>query len=235
MERLTPIALVASCLVLVALVVPHPASATVEKHACGAASGEGVATPLPGNAPCGGINIKPAVLPDGPAATCAAPPRGLPVHFLHDGIAWNLHCATVATGAVYASYRTSDHATWQQGRLAALSIGGHLATIASESENALVYSVLQGINRADIGFTDEASEGVWRWVTSEPTTFLKWAAGEPNNSYPPVGEDGAEMYGSTEPQTHQRAYWNDLGVTARSPRSIVVEHGIGAAAVPPLH
>jgi len=32
-----------------------------------------------------------------------------------------------------------------------------------------------------IGFTDEAEEGKWVWVTGEPVTFTNWYRGEPNN------------------------------------------------------
>src|SRR5262249_15993631 len=44
-----------------------------------------------------------------------------------------------------------------------------------------------------LGATDEAEEGVWRWVTGEPFDYNRWHGGEPNNSGPEnyaIGDGG---------------------------------------------
>jgi len=41
-----------------------------------------------------------------------------------------------------------------------------------------------------IGFTDQASEGTWEWISGEAVTYTNWASGEPNDAN---GEDYAVM------------------------------------------
>jgi len=51
-----------------------------------------------------------------------------------------------------------------------------------------------------IGFTDEAQEGTWKWISGESVTFTNWNSGEPNNSN--GNEDYAQLIKST-------GLWND--------------------------
>ena len=73
--------------------------------------------------------------------------------------------------------------------------GGHLATISSQEENDFL-----GEDGGWIGFTDEANEGEWIWVTGEDVTFTQWAGGEPNNQ---GDEDCAQRYAGD-------GNWNDI-------------------------
>jgi len=41
-----------------------------------------------------------------------------------------------------------------------------------------------------IGFTDQASEGTWEWISGEAVTYTNWASGEPKDAN---GEDYAVM------------------------------------------
>jgi hypothetical protein len=68
------------------------------------------------------------------------------------------------------SYFISTSATnWAAAKTAAEALGGHLATISSAAEQAVVIS--GGTDFAWIGFTDEAVEGTFAWVTGEPVTY----------------------------------------------------------------
>jgi hypothetical protein len=77
----------------------------------------------------------------------------------------------------------------------AISLGGHLATIANPAENEWVRANIAnfgGVPREVwLGFGDAAAEGTFQWVTGEPVTYTNWAPGEPNDSF---GEDFVEMY-----------------------------------------
>lgn len=59
---------------------------------------------------------------------------------------------------------------------------GYLATITTSQEQNFVASSFPQIlpEYVWLGATDEASEGVWQWITDEPWNYTNWAPGEPN-------------------------------------------------------
>jgi VCBS repeat-containing protein len=119
--------------------------------------------------------------------------------------------------------------SWQSAAAAAVAAGGYLATITSEAENNLVFSLV-GNDVAWLGGSDSESEGAqegqWRWVTepgyapgSAPlfyvhnthwSSYARWAGGEPNNQgdglYFLAGEDYLVTWGNNS--------WNDLDNSA---------------------
>lgn len=96
----------------------------------------------------------------------------------------------------HSYYRSTSSMTWTNARTACANMGGHLVTITSAAENTFVFNTWPS---GWIGFTDEAVEGQWRWVTNEAVTYTNWNGGEPNN----VGnEDYAQFVGGGR--------WNDL-------------------------
>jgi hypothetical protein len=86
--------------------------------------------------------------------------------------------------------------TWTNARTACANMGGHLVTITSAAENTFVFNTWPS---GWIGFTDEAVEGQWRWVTNEAVTYTNWNGGEPNNA---GNEDYAQFVSGGR--------WNDL-------------------------
>lgn len=103
------------------------------------------------------------------------------------------------------TYMYVDYAdSWNSAKEWCERRGGHLATITSEEENSFLYNLLQSINvqNAYFGFTDEETEGVWKWVTGEESDYTNWSDGEPNNDW--LSENYATFFYSCPNGT-----WND--------------------------
>ena len=98
-------------------------------------------------------------------------------------------------------WRLSNSGRKARRKAAAEALGGHLATITSQSENAHIAVIATDgyFNVKHLGgLRDGAS---WRWITGEPWSYTNWYPGEPNNA------TGNEIYLSTwvTPGT-----WNDI-------------------------
>ncbi|MBI1205753.1 MAG: hypothetical protein GC191_00535 [Azospirillum sp.] len=78
-------------------------------------------------------------------------------------------------------------------------VSGHLSTITSASENALVKNLA---SQGDIwlGATDSAAEGSFVWVTGETFSYTNWSSGQPDNFN---NEDYLGMYRNS-------GKWNDF-------------------------
>ncbi|MEI6679114.1 MAG: lectin-like protein [Mariniphaga sp.] len=123
------------------------------------------------------------------SSTCATyPPAGFGTPVLN-----------TANGRYYAL--SSAAATWANADAACRTTGGHLATVSNAAENTFLTN-LAGVNTVWIGFTDQATEGTFRWVTGETVSYTNWNAGEPNNS---SNEDYTELNTS--------GGWNDNSST----------------------
>ena len=114
------------------------------------------------------------------------------------------------TGHLYEFYTLpeseweSGSITWQQAERRCEWKGGHLAVIESSTENFLLYSAMKakGYENAYFGFSDESSEGNWKWVDGTSTAYTNWHSGEPNN------QDGIEHYAMFY-EKFQDGTWND--------------------------
>ncbi len=71
--------------------------------------------------------------------------------------------------------------------------GGYLACVASESEDAFVFS-LAGTTRPWIGLNNEDDVNTWVWVNGMPVTYTHWQPGQPDapstERWVKVAEDG---------------------------------------------
>jgi len=76
--------------------------------------------------------------------------------------------------------------TWHQARDLAINFGGHLATVNDAEENEFIRSNIMA-DFAWIGYTDEAQEGNFSWLSGN-SSYTNWNSGEPNNL------DGIEHY-----------------------------------------
>jgi hypothetical protein len=72
---------------------------------------------------------------------------------------------------------------WNEANADAAQRGGHLATIASQSEQNAVAALVNGQpgDHFFLGATDSLIEGEWKWVTGEPFTYTYWSSSAPNN------------------------------------------------------
>ena len=100
------------------------------------------------------------------------------------------------------TYLLSTAGTWQQAQTQAQSLGGNLVTINNQAEQDWLVTTFGGSELLWIGFTDEVTEGEFKWVSGETSTYTNWYPDEPNNS---GNEDYVEMnFGDA-------GTWNDLG------------------------
>ena len=100
----------------------------------------------------------------------------------------------------HSYYRSTGSMLWTDAKQACINMGGHLVTIANTAEQTFVFNTWPS---GWIGFTDEAVEGSFVWVTGEPVLYTNWNPGEPNNA-------GNEDY----TQFVSGGKWNDLPNTS---------------------
>lgn len=107
--------------------------------------------------------------------------------FQYGGHSYQLFCLYDVTGNEVIAFCNSQ--------------GGYWAHINDESENHFLASTLgeQGYKTVYFGYSDEESEGDWKWIDDEYSTFVNWRSGEPNN------EAGVEHYALISPD----GTWND--------------------------
>ena len=131
---------------------------------------------------------------------------------------------TDANGHFYQVVSAPEGISWMDARVAAVSLGGDLATITSLSENEFVfdlvndqsYWVLSGggtqygpwlggyqTPHFPVGTQDPAAD--WHWVTGEPWDYENWNPGEPDDSS--GFEEDRLHYGSGT--TQLRSTWTD--------------------------
>ncbi|MEO1622807.1 MAG: LamG-like jellyroll fold domain-containing protein, partial [Cyanobacteria bacterium J06632_3] len=80
-------------------------------------------------------------------------------------------------------YLLTDPAmSWIEAQAYAESLGGNLVTINNAEEEEWLQDTF-GISQGFwIGFTDQAVEGEWQWISGETVTYTNWNPGQPNNS-----------------------------------------------------
>ena len=103
------------------------------------------------------------------------------------------------------SYTTINCGFWTDCENQAVSLGGHLATIRSQSEQNWITQTFGTSTKFWIGMTDQSDEDDWIWASGESVTFTNWAPNEPNNNYS-CGENWAIINWNSSGQ------WNDVGL-----------------------
>ena len=112
---------------------------------------------------------------------------------------------------------------WDEAEAYCESIGGHLATITSETELNYILSILEGHPSIEcywLGGTDKETEGTWKWITNENWEYTNWEDGEPNNT---DNEDYLAIYNFCSNYSYPRGTWNDGKIA--SPNGRLSEFG----------
>ena len=104
-------------------------------------------------------------------------------------------------GHWYAAIENGANINWIASRDAAVARGGHLATIGSAGENAVVSNLVIALGgNVFLGgyqIDPSASANVgWTWVDGSPWSYTNWNEGEPNDQGSP-NESYLEMWGTT--------------------------------------
>ena len=99
-----------------------------------------------------------------------------------------------------------EELAWTSAKALAQSIGGHLVTITTRSEELAIEKALDGIGNTYVfmGATDCEREGDWHWVTAEGFNYQNWASTQPDNA------GGTEHFGQIYFIDNQIKGWNDL-------------------------
>jgi len=103
---------------------------------------------------------------------------------------------TVWNGHRYESVYVPNRLDWNSANYAAIARGGYLATITSEEENQIVFSLVDSPEFWTVGgnpfgpwiggyqpWGSPEPYGNWRWtVTDEPWSYSNWDPGEPSDT-----------------------------------------------------
>ena len=130
------------------------------------------------------------------------------------------------TGHLYEFYTLpeseweSGPITWQQAERRCEWKGGHLAVIESSTENFLLYSAMKakGYENAYFGFSDESSEGNWKWVAyicewDDPTDKISQGDSFTDQQLRIIAKDlGVPDDLNVEIKQYPKTYWKAAGL-----------------------
>jgi len=77
-------------------------------------------------------------------------------------------------------YFLGGQSTWDIAQTEARSYGGNLVTINNREEQIFLAGLFAG-QAVWIGFNDAQTEGTFRWISGETSTYTNWEGGQPNN------------------------------------------------------
>ncbi|WP_242046150.1 MULTISPECIES: LamG-like jellyroll fold domain-containing protein [Calothrix] len=104
-----------------------------------------------------------------------------------------------------STYLLTGAGTWHQAQAQAQSSGGNLVTINSQAEQGWLINTFGSTDQFWIGLTDQVTEGEFKWVSGETSTYTNWKPGEPNNTYPGGAPENYVLMNSGSSGT-----WNDI-------------------------
>ena len=113
---------------------------------------------------------------------------------------------------------SSQKKNWQMAKRDANKRDGHLVVINSPEEQKFIEKILADAEKTEnfsepvwIGFTDEETEGDWKWVNGDKVTFTFWPPQQPSNTNGITPENYAVLWPRKETQfTCDKYQWNDV-------------------------
>ncbi len=119
------------------------------------------------------------------------------------------------------SYLLSTAGTWQEAQANAQSLGGNLVTINDQEEQNWLVVTFGNNPTLWIGYTDQETEGVFKWVNGESSTYSNWDTNQPDNHN--GNEDYVALFANGK--------WNDLPSSplGPAPLGIIEIAGINSA------
>lgn len=127
-------------------------------------------------------------------------------------------------GHYYKVYAPENPVTWIEAFIETRKLGGYLATVTSDGEQAFVSSLVTGADLASwIGaYLDK--DGVMKWITGEAFDYTNWDDGEPSG----VIGSNSEMYlgiyaNDTATKYSTTGKWNDFANDSATPKAFVCE------------
>lgn len=137
-------------------------------------------------------------------------------------------------------YRKTDRGSFDDARMAAEAIGGHLVALESDDENRWLEQWLAVEAYEDryywLGLTREGPAEDWRWINEAPCNFVNWAGGmpssDPQHRYTIVdigdyggGGGGSWLSAPAGTQAEQEQYrgiveWDDIQLLDPAPGAV---------------
>ncbi len=118
------------------------------------------------------------------------------------------------------TYLLSTASTWTDAQTYAQSVGGNLVTINDQAEQDWLVSTFGTSQMLWIGYTDLQTEGVFKWVNGETSTYTHWDTNQPDN------HGGNESYVALNAPQTTAGSWGDLPNALQGPQPLgIVEIG----------
>ena len=118
---------------------------------------------------------------------------------------------TSSTSGTHRYQLFNESMTWTEAKAYCENLGGHLATITSQSEHDEVMKLVPQNERRIywLGGFRKSTSSAWEWVTGEAFSFTNWHSGEPNNAW------GDECYLELSSYQYDGSWgWNDENNTS---------------------
>jgi len=106
------------------------------------------------------------------------------------------------------TYLLTTAGTWQEAQANAQSLGGNLVTINNQAEQDWLVATFGNNPALWLGYTDQETEGVFKWINGESSTFTNWDINQPDN------HNGNENYVML---TTNNGKWNDVPNSPQGP------------------
>ena len=112
-------------------------------------------------------------------------------------------------------YLMTGTLSWDEAKLFAENLGGHLAVVTTSGENDILKQMFIGSEITGCWLGAENTSGEWKWVTGEEFSYTSWYTGEPNCT------DGIEFYmGYSKGEENN---WNDYSLSNSSVTGFIIE------------